>query len=152
MDFEYYSCGGSKKGRHQDNLFSGLDMLSTFLYSMIVATFLVVLPLESFFVWFSYALVLFWSCWCLLQYHSTFVIYFVVATFVTTKRQYNNRWKQRYMSVANALTIKNTTGVQARSLQRVTTYEAYKSKWKSVTNTTCAWMMEEVTSLRKLIF
>ena len=153
MDFEYDSCGGSKKGRHQDNLFSGLDMLSTFLYSMIVATFLVLLPLESFFfVWFSYALVLFWSCWCLLQYHSTFVIYFVVATFVTTKRQYNNRWKQRYMSVANALTIKNTTGVQARSLQRVTTYEAYKSKWKSVTNTTCAWMMEEVTSLRKLIF
>ena len=152
MDFEYYSCGASKKGRHQDNLFSGLDMLSTFLYSMIVATFLVLLPLESFFVCFSYALVLFWSCWCLLQYHSTFVIYFVVATFVTTKRQYNNRWKQRYMSVANALTIKNTTGVQARSLQRVTTYEAYKSKWKSVTNTTCAWMMEEVTSLRKLIF
>ena len=48
MDFEYYSCGASKKGRHQDNLFSSLDMLSTFLYSMIVATFLVLLPLESF--------------------------------------------------------------------------------------------------------
>ena len=48
MDFEYHSCGASKKGRHQDNLFSGLDMLSTFLYSMIVATFLVLLPLESF--------------------------------------------------------------------------------------------------------
>ena len=153
MDFEYYSCGASKKGRHQDNLFSGLDMLSTFLYSMIVATFLVLLPLESFFCLFLLCTRAFLELLVPPSiHHSTFVIYFVVATFVTTKRQYNNRWKQRYMSVANALTIKNTTGVQARSLQRVTTYEAYKSKWKSVTNTTCAWMMEEVTSLRKLIF